>query len=856
MRSLSFIFLLLLPVGSAFAESTGVLLTPETRNASDSKATLEIASGGKALLPILVSKNATGALKATADELKAILDRVTGASFEIKSGAEGPGLVLGTLADFPHPELDAALRVAHGIDGKEAYAIRTLPDRLLLIGATDLGASHAAYRFLEEIGCRWFFPSDPWEVLPRTPELSFARDLTDRPAFLSRSIWYAWGFFHEPHPGSTPEHPRDATTDYRRWARRNHMAESFAVNAGHAYEAIAREKAEDFAAHPEYWALVGGRRQGPQFELSHPGLRKLVVEWALDYFRKNPQADMVSVDPADGPGTSESAESRALGNAGDLSFGLANEVARAVEKEFPGQNKMVGMYAYNWHSDPPPFALEPNVYIQLTMGFNGGKLTLDELFEQWPKKAKHLGFYDYYSTWRWDQDLWPGGRVANRNYVVDSIRRFRKANAVSQAYATSISAESSNNWGVNGRGYYLANKLMWNPDLDPDAVLADFYEKAFGPAAAAMAKYYGYQDTAPPISPGVVGALFRALGEARTAAKDRPDVMRRLDDIANYLRYYDLNYRNAHESADGRNEARQLEIWTLAYRNRFSYMNHWEAIRQDSIRQPAHPDDPTPWKVETPITPEESEAWFQEGLARYPGLTLPAEVKFSDELVAVDFGGQGRDSSQYYQEGSTYAIHSAKGEPLALHLKAGSAYGGLRQTWEVTDAAGKVLGKGTPQPGEELDFAFPVPAPGVYFFHYHDHGAYGRVFWKAGQTVALPLKDRSLRAMEAVTAMSFYVPKGTKEIHYYYKRADWQFGGPHQLIAPDGSVVKEVNVDGDYVSVPVPDGADGKLWTLGGPTFGLGSFRFFNIPNFLSPSPARMLLPSDVVDRDGLKRIE
>ena len=110
--------------------------------------------------------------------------------------------------------------------------------------------------------------------------------------------------------------------------------------------------------------------------------------------------------------------------------------------------------------------------------------------------------------------------------------------------------------------------------------------------------------------------------------------------------------------------------------------------------------------------------------------------------------------------------------------------------------------------------------------------------------------------MEAVAAMVFYVPKGTTEIHYYYKRADWQFGGPHQLIAPDGTVVREVNVDGDYVSAPVPDGADGKLWTLGGPTFGLGSFRFFNIPNFLSPSPARMLLPADVVARDGLKRIE
>ena len=169
--------------------------------------------------------------------------------------------------------------------------------------------------------------------------------------------------------------PRSAASDYADWSRRNHMAGSFVTNTGHAYETIARENAAEFAVHPEYWALVDGKRTGPQFELGNPGLRKLVIDWAVDYFKKNPTADMVSVDPADGAGVSQSEEAKAYGNASDSAFKLANEVAVALQNAYPAQNKMVGLYAYNWHSDPPPFALEPNVYIQLTMAFNGGLLT-------------------------------------------------------------------------------------------------------------------------------------------------------------------------------------------------------------------------------------------------------------------------------------------------------------------------------------------------------------------------------------------------------------------------------------------------------------------------------------------------
>lgn len=837
------------PVPAQTADASGVHITPITRNATPSRVTLPLARGGKALLPIIISDHASEGTKAVAAELAVYLTRISGATFAVKAGNGQAGIVLGNVQEFPAPTLGPALAIYNSFDGKEAYAIRTQPHRLLLLGATDLGASHAAYRFLEELGCRWFFPNSNWEVVPHVPSLTFGRDITDRPTFLSRNIWYAWGLFNDAgHPQG-----RSAAQDYQDWKRRNQMAESFTANTGHALFTVIDQNKAEFDKHPEYYALTGGKRQGPQIELGNPAVRRMVVDYALRYFHEHPDADMVSLDPADGGGYSESEESQKLGSPGDAIFGMANEAARALEKAYPGRHKMVGLYAYNWHSDPPPFVLEPNVYVQLTMAFAGGTLTTPELLEAWPRKARNLGFYAYFSTWLWDYDRWPGGLAGNKNSLVGTFRAWTRANARSGAYATSVSAESGNNWGPHGRGYYLADKLMWNPQADVEGVLNDFYAKAFGAGAPAMKQYYALADNSPPLSPGVIGALFRRVDEAAQATRDRPDVQRRLDDIKHYLRYEHLNYLLAREGGAARKAALEQDIFTLVYRTRYSYMDHWEALRQNAIKEDQLPANaPKPWKVDRPVTHAETERWFREGLAYFPDLKVPSEIRYSADLVAVNLGGQSTATSQLYQEGSVYAFLSRHGEPIHIKVQAGDAYGGLRHVYKITDARGHVLRTGKPHPKELAEFDFPVPTPGIYYLDFNDNGAYSEVFLAADQIVALPVRNRGFRAMRVVPDMYFYVPKGTRQIQYYFKREPWQFGGPHQVIDPNGRVAKNVDVDGDYVSVSVPPGTDAKAWKLSGPSFGLGRFIFFNVPNYLSPSPAALLVPRELAKKDGL----
>jgi len=815
---------------------SGVNINATTRNEKASPATLQLARGGKALLPIVISDKASAGTKAVAADLKKYLDQMSGANFEIKTGDGTSGIVLGNKDEFPVPALDKALAIVNGFDGREAYAIRTRENKLLLLGATDQGTSHAAYRLLEEMGCRWFFPAKEWEVIPTTADLKFAKEITDRPNFLSRDIWAAWGL----HGGAGPD-GRTAGGDSSLWSRRNHMGASFNAAVSHANIYIITANMKEFDAHPEYYALIGGKRQGPQFDYSNPGLRKLIADYAVKYFTANPTATLLGIGPADGGGWSTGAESDAYGTPGDSVFKMANEVAKAVEKAFPGQNKLLGIYAYNWHSDPPPFPLEPNIYIQLTTAFLSGKMGFDQLMEEWPKKAKNLGFRDYYSVWLWDADRWPGGRIAHKDYAVNMIRGFENANIRSGAVATSISAESGFNWGPNGRGYYLASRLMWNPQRDADAILDDFYKKAFGKGAAAMQKYYEQVEKLRFMSLGVIGNLFRSVNEASEKTKDDAAVQARLDHIKQYLNFEFLK----------RIDAPAEQVNAHVYRTRWSYMTHWYAMNLHGYA--INPAKAKELKLEEPMTHAETEAMFQDGVKTFPELRMPVEVKFSTDLVPVKFGAGPALWYSTFQEGSQYIFYSS-GAPIKVKIEAGGSHGFNRHLYQITDARGKVLKEGRPQIGDKVSIEFPVPAPGLYNFSYSDGGAHGTVIIPQDQIVVLPITARPFRAMSPVPDLYFYVPKGTKEISYYYKRADWQYGGPHRFADSTGKIVKEVNnVDGDYVSFPVPAGQDGKMWAIGGPGFGLGSFTFFNIPNYFSTSADTTLLPREVVAKDGLK---
>jgi len=822
--------------------SANAVINDVTRNDAKSDATLTLAQEGDAKVQIVISDKASDATKLVANDLAGILKRITNATFEVKPGDGTSGIVLGNVKEFPTPSLGDALKIYKGFDGKEAYAIRTSNKRVLLLGATDLAASHAAYRFLREVGYRSFFPDKAWEVVPDKETLSFGRDITDRPEILSRDIWFEAGSGTE-----------KANEDYRNWKRRNAHAQSFVVNAGHNLFVVPGTFPEEFKAHPEYYAQTAdGKPILDDLELTNPAVRKLVVEYARRFFKENPNADMVSIDPTDRPNHSESPEAKKTSYSDQL-FGTANEVAQMLQKEFPG--KMVGLYSYSGHWDPPTFKLEPNVHV-LMAGLGQGKYTPAERDRIWPTMSKNRGVYEYYGVflWHFDKISSPSG--------TNNVRGMQQGlQSYSATGINSISGESTSVWGRDGRGYMTTNALMWNPHLDLDAYLNDFYTKAFGPAAPAMKRYYERLVSAPFYSKQLIGQAFRDVDEATRLAKDRPDVQQRLNFIKHYLHYGYMEWAQNRDGKQGLGE----EISSLYGRTRDRAVFTFEMARQTWWGG-------KDWNNEAnnkPYTQAEIEKGFQEGLTYFPVRTdIGDPIKYTNDLVPItwtaaqkgtykivtpkDEKGVDMGLFQSYQGGARYALYSLKGEPLKFSTWAGDAWGGINRL-SITDSKGVEVFKKDKIPNKaDSTHNIAVPGPGLYWLDYSDNGSYWSMKTPDGMIASIPLgQTQDYRNMWHIPAqMFFYVPKGIKNIEYYYTRTNFHPGGPHKVVDPSGKVVKDVDVNGDWVSVPVPNGMDGKIWSFQNPV--LGVFNFNNIPNLYAPTPDGLLVPRETAEKDGL----
>ncbi|MEA3366067.1 MAG: DUF4838 domain-containing protein, partial [Candidatus Hydrogenedentes bacterium] len=309
--------------------------------AAHSAEEVTLAVNGKAMYPVVVSPEASERVCTTADTLARYLGQIAGTEFAVTAGDGETGIAIGLARDF------AALQLASRFDAtdihrREEYLLRSHADGLWLIGATDLAVEHAVWDLLYRLGYRQFFPGPTWEVVPRLEAVRIAVDDFERPAYYARRIWYGWG------PWDYAQEP------YAEWCARNRCVQGIALNTGHAYGRIVKWTREEFEAHPEYWPLLDGERKETSNAkpcLGNPEVRALFVKYALEQFENNPSLDSISMDPSDGGGWCECSLCEDMGTVSDRVVTVANEVAAAVDANFPG--KLVGIYAYNYHSPPP-----------------------------------------------------------------------------------------------------------------------------------------------------------------------------------------------------------------------------------------------------------------------------------------------------------------------------------------------------------------------------------------------------------------------------------------------------------------------------------------------------------------------
>ena len=850
MRLKPFAFLLAV-LSSGFAEagqSAGSDAPSPTR--------VSLAVNGKPLETIVTGEGATDRTREAATTLARYLSRITGAEFKVSTGDGSRGLAIGLPGDFPKLPLTRRWAEPEPRE-REDYLLRTHAEGVYLLGATELAVEHAVWDFLYRLGYRQFFPGDRWEILPQSPEPAVALDVEESPDYLARRIWYgfgAWDYNAQP---------------YRDWCARNRATSGIELKTGHAYGGIIRALQTKFDQHPEFYALVDGKRNvsgQAKLCIGNPDVRKLVAEFAAGQFDRDPASDSISMDPSDGGGWCECDRCAELGSITDRALLLANQVAAAVTGKYPG--KLIGMYAYNYHSPPPSIKPHPQVVVSVATAFLKGGLTLDEIIDGWSKRGTTLGIREYYSVNTWDRDMPAATRGSNLDYLKRTIPQFHHRGA------RFMSAESSDNWGPNGLGYYLAARILWDVDEAQrlDELIGDFLSRSFGPAKEPMAEFYRQLDGSRPhlVFNDQLGRMFRALQRAGSLA-DTPEIRGRIDDLGLYARYVDLYHRYAISEEESRQAAFERLI-RHAYRMRGTMLIHTKALYRDLVRRDKSvsippgaewnvPEEKNPWKSSEPFSEDESASFLDEGIERYPLTELDFKpVEYSGDLVTasklnlpeVDPGelGPGRHEQTFF----TFVEESPRA--IELHITGGliAHYrnrGNVRvELWKVRGASQTgeretlvAQDHSVGPDGTERTVKLTARETGLYKIVVRDGGDRTRVTWPAGRRMTVTSSvDTPMNAHYTSWMLYFYVPKDTEVIGLH--------GGGHGEIHDSaGRPVFWLNGrEPNFYSVAVPEGQDGKLWRI---RYGRGPVRLLTVPPCFARSAEELLLPREVVESDA-----
>lgn len=446
-----------------------------------------LAEGGRSAYSIYLSPHASPSEEHGARELQRFLQEMSGAHLPVLTGGGKPA---GNLVLVGQSDIIDGMGVDipfHSL-GAEGYALKTHGRHLVIAGGRQRGTMYGVYGLLEKLGCRWYTP----EVsrIPKLPSITLAPlDETGRPSFE-----YRYPYFSE-------------CMD-RDWAARNRMNGTPMLDAStggsiqyypfvHTFYTLI-PPSRYFKGHPEYFALVDGKRRGERAQLclTNPEVLRISIATVLGWIRDHPEATLYSVSQNDDAGWCECSNcQRVEKEEGGAHSGpilrFVNAVAAAVAEKHP--DKLIDTLAYAYSQSPPTRTRpRPNVRIRLC-----------------PIGACQAHPYE---TCRYDayimKDLrgWAkltGPQLYIWHYVTNfsySLRPFPDLDEISadipMYHRNGVVGIFTEGFVVKGGGAagaslksYLIARLLWDTHASPRSAIDEFHKAYYGEAARPMQAY-------------------------------------------------------------------------------------------------------------------------------------------------------------------------------------------------------------------------------------------------------------------------------------------------------------------------------------------------------------------------------
>lgn len=446
----------------------GCLLT-----AAPLAAQMQLVKKGKPVARI-VCQDTTAVNKRAVELLNRFIKRISGAELPVivPSGPESSVIKSGTT-----PHKGQIIIGGHtGKAGEDGFEINCRNGSMQISTGSGKGSIYGVATLLERyMGVNYYARNTYTLTKSNTIQLP-AITLAETPAFRYRQT-YSYG---------------NEDPDYYDWFRLEDPAQMFASNLWvHTFNRLL-PAAVYGKAHPEYYAMINGRRQPgahSQWCLSNPDVFNLAVQKIDSIFKANPGRNMISVSQNDGNDTyCTCPECKAVDSYEGSPSGSLIRFLNKLARRFP--DKEFSTLAYLYSVRPPRHTKPlPNVNIMLCdidckrevpLTDNESGREFMQALEGWSKISNNLFIWDYGINF--DNLVSP---FPNFHILKDNINLFKKNHAT-------MLFEQVN--GTRGTDFsemraYMLSKLMWNPALNADSLMRQFMNGYYGPAAPYLYQY-------------------------------------------------------------------------------------------------------------------------------------------------------------------------------------------------------------------------------------------------------------------------------------------------------------------------------------------------------------------------------
>lgn len=408
------------------------------------------------------------------------------------------------------------------------------------------GTVNAVYAFLHDLGFRWYFPEKYGQVIPKLSTIALPQvKRTIRPAFGLRMFDQYYTRFGEAQC--------DIETELK-WQLSLGINSGYEVRGvgpmGHGLSSITngkylyKEGPERDAFHAslpvEMFALYDGQRHvGDNQCLSSPELFRRTVAYAKAVFDLY-DVRVLDISPDDGFGRMCECElcqgknKPELGSSGAMSdhvWGFINRVAIELYKTHP-DHYVCGL-AYTAYQDPPTSIdqFSPNVAVMIAQWRTWqlehmNPKQVQALREAWLTKlpSKKLMLWDY--QLHAGRNARVGIPVVYPHLIASDLKSL-KGKSQGEFVETFRNYDGwKRNWhalATNHLNMIVTARCWWDPDLDVDALLEEYYSLYYGPASAPMRAFFQFAETnwrQVSKDPAVIDQLLKHLDEAKALAGD------------------------------------------------------------------------------------------------------------------------------------------------------------------------------------------------------------------------------------------------------------------------------------------------------------------------------------------------